>query len=55
MASRNFITAQAGVTAIEYALMAGVVGIAAALGANQLGLALTLNFQLIVDALHSLK
>ena len=52
MASRNFLAAQAGVTAVEYALIAGAMGIAAALGANHLGLAVTSNFQLIADSVQ---
>jgi len=52
MALRNFLAAQAGVTAIEYALIAGAMATAAIIGANHLGLALTSNFQLIADAVR---
>jgi Flp pilus assembly pilin Flp len=47
---RDCIRSDAGVTAIEYGLIAGAMGIATALGMNVLGPAVTGMYQLVVDA-----
>jgi Flp pilus assembly pilin Flp len=47
---RRYKRSDAGVTAIEYGLIAGAMGIATALGMNILGPAVAGMYQLVVDA-----
>jgi Flp pilus assembly pilin Flp len=47
---RECMRSNAGVTAIEYGLIAGAMGIATALGMDALGPAVTGLYQLVVDA-----
>jgi Flp pilus assembly pilin Flp len=47
----NFLRANSGVTAIEYALIAAGMGIATAVGANILGPTVSENFGLVAETL----
>jgi Flp pilus assembly pilin Flp len=47
---RHFVSSHAGVTAIEYGLIAGAMGIATALGMNVLGPAVVGMYQAVADA-----
>jgi Flp pilus assembly pilin Flp len=47
---RHFVRSHAGVTAIEYGLIAGAMGIATAVGMNVLGPAVVEMYQLVADA-----
>jgi Flp pilus assembly pilin Flp len=47
---RHYMRSDAGVTAIEYGLIAGAMGIATALGMDVLGPTVTGMYQLVVDA-----
>jgi Flp pilus assembly pilin Flp len=47
---RSCVTSEAGVTAIEYGLIAGAMGMATAFGMNILGPGVTAMYQLILDS-----
>jgi Flp pilus assembly pilin Flp len=49
----GFLSAEEGVTAIEYALIAGAIGTATAIGASMVGPAVTSSFQSVADAFPS--
>ena len=46
----DFLAAESGVTAIEYALIAAAMGLATAVGMGVLGPAVTSSFQLVADS-----